>query len=212
LRKKRRTTAKDEQREATRARLLAVARELFARHGYHDVAITEISRAAGLTHGVIHAHFHSKAGLLFAILSENNEAQEAAARSVVASEGPIEARLRKVIDIYVADDLEDRELLSVMQSFSWQWPYDFEEKNRRQLAGVLAPLRQLVLEAVAAGELRESLDVDRTVATAFAIYTQALRDAVFDETSETECADEIMARLRLLIDGLRKPGAAGRSA
>jgi len=200
---KRRPTAKDAQRRATRARLITVARDLFAKYGYHDVAITEISRAAGVTHGVIHAHFHSKAGLLFAILSESNETQLKAAQAVAESRGRLLERARKVVEIWVTEDLRDRELLQVMQGFSWEWPYEFEQQNREQLEGVLRPLRTVVAEAMASGELRASLDVDRVVSTAFAIYTQTLRDAVFDEATVDECIDEVMARWALLTDGLR---------
>jgi len=205
---KRRHTVKDAQRQATRARLITVARELFAQYGYHDVAITEISRAAGVTHGVIHAHFHSKAGLLFAILSENNDTQLAAARSVTETDGAFLERVQRVVEIWATADLGDPELLKVMQAFSWEWPYDFERQNREQLEGVLNPLRTLVEEGMASGELRPALDVDRVVATAFAIYTQAVRDAVFDEATVEDCVDEVMARLALLTDGLRADPAA----
>jgi AcrR family transcriptional regulator len=190
------------QRVATRARLVEVARELFAKYGYHDVAITEIARAAGVTHGVIHAHFHCKAGLLFAILSENNDTQ-AAARSVAESSGPVRDRLRKVLEIWAVGDLHDRELLKVMEAFSWEWPYEFEQQNRDQLERALQPLRTLIEQAVASGELAATLDVGRVVTTALAIYTQTLREAVFDEDTVEECVDEVMARWTLLIDGLR---------
>ena len=203
MRERHKQSAKSLQREATRARLMGTARKLFGQYGYRDVAITEISREAGVTHGVIHAHFHSKAGLLFAILSENNEAQLAAARSVAESEGPILPRLRKVIEIWAADDLKDRELLKVMQAFSWEWPYDFEEQNRIQLEASMLPLRTLIDEAIAGGEIRTSLDIERVVAIAFSIYTQTLRLIVFDEATIEDCVDETMARIELFTQGLR---------
>ena len=156
-----------------------------------------------MTHGVIHSHFHSKAGLLFAILSQNNATQLAAAGSVAESDGPISDRLRKVIEIWAADDLKDRDLLKVMQAFSWEWPYDFEERNRVQLEAATRPLRTLIEEAIAAGELRTSIDIDRTVAAAFAIYTQTLREVVFDDATVEDCVDETMARLDILTEGLR---------
>ncbi len=203
MRDRRKQSAKTLQREATRARLLKAARRLFGKYGYHDVAITEISREAGVTHGVIHSHFHSKAGLLFAILSQNNEAQLSASQSVAESEGPILSRLRKVIEIWAGDDLRDRELLKVMQAFSWEWPYDFEEQNRIQLVGAMEPLRILIREAQHSGELRAGLDIERVVAVAFAIYTQTLRQIVFDDETIETCVEEIMARLELFADGLR---------
>ncbi len=46
--------------DATSNRLLDVAIELFAAHGYDAVSTTEIARAAGLTQSIVHYHFGTK--------------------------------------------------------------------------------------------------------------------------------------------------------
>ena len=136
-------------------------------------------------------------------MSENNETQLAASQCVAESEGPILPRLRRIIEIWVASDLKDPELLKVMQAFSWEWPYEFEDQNRIQMDATLEPLRMLIREAMDAGELSASLDVKRVVAIVFAIYTQTLRESLFDEDKIEDCIDEIMSRLELVADGLR---------
>lgn len=40
--------------------LLQAASKLFRRHGIDNVGVAEIAREAGLTHGALYAHFHSK--------------------------------------------------------------------------------------------------------------------------------------------------------
>lgn len=60
------------QSEATRAKLVKVGRDLFARHGYSDVATEEIVRRAGVTRGALYHHFRDKRDL-FAVVVEQVE-------------------------------------------------------------------------------------------------------------------------------------------
>jgi AcrR family transcriptional regulator len=183
--------------------LLEPARRLFAEHGYSGVSTIEIARAAGVTHGLIQAHFHSKAGLLLELISESNDVQTDAARAVAESSGDCRARLRGVLEVYLTHDLADRELLGVMQAYSWRWPYDLEARNRVQLDGALGPLKIIFAEAVAKGALRRDLDLDldRAVRAAFAVYTLALRAALFDDASREDCLNEVISQLEILLAG-----------
>src|SRR5919109_372618 len=61
---------KARQSEATRARLVRVARDLFARRGYNDVATEEIVRRAGVTRGALYHHFRDKRDLFQAVVEE----------------------------------------------------------------------------------------------------------------------------------------------
>lgn len=110
------------------------------------------------------------------------------------------SRPREIIHVWVTGDLNDRDLLKVMRAISWQWPCDFEGQNGARLR---RPLQTLIREAVAAGELRGSLEVERVIAIVFAIYTQTVRDAVFNDATNEDCIEEIMARLDLFANGLR---------
>lgn len=201
-----RGTAREAKREATRKRLLDAARELFAEFGYSGVSTTEIARAAGVTHGMVNAHFHSKAGLLFELIEQNNDQQRDAAACVAASEGDCLSRLRQVIDVYLAHDLRDIELFSVMQAYSWEWPYDHERRNRAQLADALAPVRDLIEEAKAGGELAPDVDAAALVEVFIAVYTRAARAAIFDDATVEEVREAIMDRMRLVYRGLGPKG------
>jgi AcrR family transcriptional regulator len=55
------------QAEATRARLLRVARDLFARRGYAGVGTEEIVRRARVTRGALYHHFRDKKDLFRAV-------------------------------------------------------------------------------------------------------------------------------------------------
>lgn len=57
---------------ATRNRILAVARGMFAEHGYAGSGAREIATAAGVTVGALFHHFDSKAGLFRAVFEQLN--------------------------------------------------------------------------------------------------------------------------------------------
>jgi len=61
----------------TREALIAAARPLFAEHGFADVALETIVRAAGVTRGALYHHFADKTEL-FAAVFERVEAEVAA--------------------------------------------------------------------------------------------------------------------------------------
>ena len=54
--------------EATRARLLEVAAEVFVERGYAAVSLRDIAVAAGVTKGAIYGHFRSKGQLLVEVI------------------------------------------------------------------------------------------------------------------------------------------------
>jgi TetR/AcrR family transcriptional repressor of nem operon len=45
-------------------RILAVAAQLFRKHGFNDVTVAQIMKEAGLTHGAFYGHFSNKEALI----------------------------------------------------------------------------------------------------------------------------------------------------
>lgn len=56
--------------EATRAKLLASARQAFGRLGYAQTSMDELTAEAGLTRGALYHHFGDKKGLLAAVVAQ----------------------------------------------------------------------------------------------------------------------------------------------
>lgn len=57
-------------RERTRARLIAAARQVFARQGYLNTKITDITAEAGVANGLFYSYFEDKNDLLRALTAE----------------------------------------------------------------------------------------------------------------------------------------------
>lgn len=74
-----------EQTERNRERVLAGARRVFLRRGYHGASIDEVAEEAGFSKGVIYSQFGSKADLFFALLEQRIE--ERAAENLEATTG-----------------------------------------------------------------------------------------------------------------------------
>jgi AcrR family transcriptional regulator len=71
------TTSKRRMRGPERkAQLLAVARKVFGRAGFHDVSMDDVAREAGVTKPILYDHFPSKEALYLALLDADAEALE----------------------------------------------------------------------------------------------------------------------------------------
>ena len=84
--------AKAAQSEATRAKLVRVARRLFAKKGYANVGTEEVVKKAGVTRGALYHQFEDKRALFLAVFEqvESQVAQGIATRAA-AEAGPLDA-------------------------------------------------------------------------------------------------------------------------
>jgi AcrR family transcriptional regulator len=85
-------TRQAERSGATRAALVAAARELFAQRGYAAVGTEEIVQSAGVTRGALYHHFPGKRELFRAVYEDvERELVERIAAGAMAGGDPLEA-------------------------------------------------------------------------------------------------------------------------
>ena len=68
----------ERRRQLTREALVASARDVFAKRGFHAASLEEIAEAAGFTRGAVYSNFENKEELFFAVLDRHVELQAAA--------------------------------------------------------------------------------------------------------------------------------------
>jgi TetR/AcrR family transcriptional regulator len=100
-------TATPRMRKADRRKqLLAHAKQLFVRLGYHETTTDKIARAAGVSEPVLYRHFESKKALFLAVLQEIREATLNRYRDETAHLPDPLAKLHKIADIYLGTTRE----------------------------------------------------------------------------------------------------------
>lgn len=93
--------------DATRARIMAAAERLIARHGLDAVSIRDITDEAKVNSAAIHYHFRSKRGLIEAMLARwADELVESRGRMLDAIEAKPEPGLRDVVEVLVLPMVE----------------------------------------------------------------------------------------------------------
>lgn len=93
-------------REARRTQIMAVARDLFAREGYHHVAMDDIAERAQISKPVLYRHFASKLDLYLAVVDQRGEALVAAITQALASVEDGETKGRAMVRAIVASYVE----------------------------------------------------------------------------------------------------------
>jgi len=83
-----------EQKELTRRRIIAAARQCFVDSGVAEASFNEIARRAGVSRATVYLHFAGKDALLVAILADDWEAQR---RLFAAVPRPDRADFRKAL-------------------------------------------------------------------------------------------------------------------
>ncbi|HTU59546.1 MAG TPA: TetR/AcrR family transcriptional regulator [Polyangiales bacterium] len=95
-----RARTRAEQKEATREKLLLIARRLFTEHGFDDTSIALVSSRARVTHGALYHHFPGKIELFEAVLRDV-VGQLIAAISDATAAASGWARIERACDVYL---------------------------------------------------------------------------------------------------------------
>ena len=187
-----------QQKAATRAHLIEVARQRFRAAGYTATTLAGIAREAGVAAGTVCAHFPTKSDLVAAAFYE--EIQACLDRGSTAVEGSIVDRLLariRPLFLYYAADLElSRALLRETLFLSGEW----EERFRGQVEGFVGELCGLIEAAVERAELSPELDVHLAGVGFFSDYFFALQRLVREaaEGSPAQRAEVALAQVRAL--------------
>ncbi len=201
----RRTQA--DRRAATRAAILAAARELFTEHGYHGCSIDAILNRAGSSKGAFYHHFSDKAALLEALLTDFEEEGVRRAREWSAGiTSPLEimrlsirSLLNWCTDPYIRQVVLT-DALSVLGFARW---HQIDDRY------TLDVLDQLLQRGIAAKEVRP-LPSARMTARLIIAATNEAALFVANAVDVGAARAEALAAIDFMITSIAAPGAAGR--
>jgi AcrR family transcriptional regulator len=140
--------SKAAQSEATRAKLVKVARRLFAKRGFAAVGTEEIVKKAGVTRGALYHQFSDKKDLFRAVFEqvESEVAHGVAAKALAASD-PLDALhtgARLWLDACLDPEVRRIVLLDAPAVLGWD---EWREIGARYGLGLLAAAVQGAMEA-----------------------------------------------------------------
>ncbi|MBP0465158.1 TetR/AcrR family transcriptional regulator [Roseomonas sp. PWR1] len=185
-------------REQSMRRLLDAAETILAEQGYENASVSEIASRAGVSPSLINAYFLGKAGLCYAVVQRHNAPQFDAFRAAAESNGTAAERLGRMIATIVAMDLEKPRLYAALQALSWAWPVETERQNRAEIAPFLDLVARVAADGAARGEFRP-LPAGEVGEIFLAVYTFAIRDALFAAEAPGAVARRILDRMLLLL-------------
>lgn len=147
-----------------REQILATAAALFARRGFHGVAVTDIGAACGISGPALYKHFASKDALLSELLVGISELLLRVGRERVDAADSPRAALDALVDWHLSFALDHRDLI-VVQDRDWS---SLPDEAREQVRSL-----QRAYVDVWADRLREldpDLGLDAARATAHATF------------------------------------------
>ncbi|HVB72441.1 MAG TPA: TetR/AcrR family transcriptional regulator [Ktedonobacteraceae bacterium] len=180
-------------RARTRAKLLLSARKVFAKRGYHDASIAEITELADVGVGTFYLHFRDKDEAFQTLLNEGLQEMRAAVFAAIEGHSPAHS-LPVIIRTIFRQAFARRDLFQIMLSEGGQIMRTF-----RVQAGMAEELTQALEKARQQG-LLSHYDVPLLARFLTGMVTQGI--VWWFENDEP--APDVMAEqvLRLLRDGL----------
>jgi AcrR family transcriptional regulator len=188
-----------ERSEATRAALIAAARQLFGERGYAAVGTEQVVRAAGVTRGAMYHHFGGKRELFEAVYEQvEADVTRRISEGALGISDPLEAMragTEVFLDACLEPDVQRIALLDAPAVLGW-------ERWREIASGYGLGLIEATLRAaMEAGRIAPQPTKPLAHVLMGALDEAAMVVARSEDPAATRI--EVAATLRSLLDGLR---------
>jgi TetR/AcrR family fatty acid metabolism transcriptional regulator len=191
-----------------RDRILRAAVKIFSRKGFFNSKVSEIARAASVADGTIYLYFRNKDDLLISLFEEKMGEVVADVRRRIACGGNALEKLKIFIENHM--DLLEREagLVEVIQVELRQSTKFLKDYTPVKFFEYLEVISDILEEGKKEGVLRPDLDVSIARRAIFGALDELSLTYILSRKPKyhpTVAAGELC---RLLLEGLRVPGAA----
>jgi AcrR family transcriptional regulator len=196
---------REQSRANTRERLLAAARSVFARSGFHGASVEEIASRAGFSTGALYSNFDGKEDLFLALMEREIDVHAREIAEAVRERSSVAERAAGGARQWMTMIEREPELLLLFMEF---WAYGVRDAEiRPKVAAQFAHMREVLTRLVADGVREFDLELD-IPAEQLAIAIDALADGIArQKLADPEAVpDELMGRvLSLLFAGATRP-------
>jgi AcrR family transcriptional regulator len=186
---------------ATRAALVAAARELFGKHGYHATGTNDVVARAAVTRGALYHHFDSKEDLFEVVYRQAaKDLSEASTAATLALSGRTWPRVIASVRVYLNLLSANREMQRILvidgvSVFGWERWRALERECR--LPGWIETLRLLIEKGVL-----EDCPRERLAHLVVALLDDAALSIAHADDPE-RVVDDVMVSLEILLRGLK---------
>jgi len=163
-------------RDYTREKILAVALELIADHGFAATSTREISERLGFTKAALYYHFRTKDDLLAAIVAPVAEDL----RALMEAHTSPRASRRHFVERYVDLVIEHEELIRVLAN-------DPSVRHCRAIQS-FAPLREQLVQLLSGSEAPDAAQRARVRATFGAVHAALMHSLPYDDRDAVRAA------------------------
>jgi len=186
----------EQRRREKRLAILQAAIGLFARNGFAETGISDIARAAGVSHGTIFLYFPSKDDLFRAAVLEPLETFAVQSLEIMEREGSPLERVRRLVRTQVSGIAAERSFLQLVQAAIAQGERfgDLTEEVATIIDPVGRRLSRLAAEGMAAGEL--AAGSPDAVAASYIAYLNGIGLVILDR-------ENALLWEYLIVQGLR---------
>jgi AcrR family transcriptional regulator len=202
---------REQSKANTRERLLAAARSVFARSGFHGASVEEIASKAGFSTGALYSNFDGKEDLFLVLMEREIDEHAREISEAVRARASVAERATGGARRWMTMIEREPELLLLLMEF---WAYGVRDAQiRPKVAAQFAHMREVLTRLIAESVREFDLELD-IPAEQLAIAIDALADGIArQKLADPEAVpDELMGRvLSLLFAGATRPaGGTGR--
>jgi AcrR family transcriptional regulator len=192
------------QKAATRQRVLAAARDLFADQGYDAATIRQIAQRAGVSVGSVFTSFASKGQILSEVMQQRLDGLYAELDGVIPHlRGSTADRVRSMFAIHFAFEIRHVQLFLAHIASAYDWtlasgalPFG---RNLR-LQGLLT---DCLSTGVSTGDVDPATDLQGVVDLLMAAYAWTYRLAAWEQASAEAMTAVMDQQIGLIFAGLR---------
>jgi len=206
-----RRMTREQRRANTRERLLAAARLVFAREGFHGASVEEIASEAGFSTGALYSNFDGKEDLFLVLMEREIDEHAREIAEAVRTHASVAERAAGGARSWMAMIEREPDLLLLFMEF---WAYGVRDPQvRPKVAARFGQMRE-VLTGLIADSVRE-FDLELALpAEQLAVTIDALADGIARQklADPQTVPDELMGTvLSLLFAAVTRPaGRTGR--